>query len=77
LGRAANTATNDIGQGNFILALALNGLYVASAAKEQADKAMAIASSQISNTQNNNFYGCDQRAYPSSFGAGIIQTTIT
>jgi hypothetical protein len=59
------------------LAFALNQLYVASAAKQQADKAIAIVSSQTTNTQNATFYGCSQGAYPSSFGAGIVQSAIT
>lgn len=59
------------------LAFALNQLYVATAAKQQADKAIAIVEAQITNTQNTTFYGCSQGAYPSSFGAGIIQSAIT
>lgn len=58
------------------LALALNQLYVASAAKEQADKAMAIVSAQLAPSQETTFSGCVQGAFPSFFGSSQIVSTI-
>jgi predicted nucleic acid-binding Zn-ribbon protein len=81
LTKAANSAKNDLGQANMRFALALNQLYVAVAAKEQADKAMAFVSSQLTDSnspqngtifdqKSSSFLGCSQGAFPSSFGSG-------
>jgi len=56
----------------------MNNLYVAQAAKEQADKALLLASATETATKSGNityiFGGCDPSLYPSMFGTSRIKS---
>jgi hypothetical protein len=66
-----------LGEAKFNLNQALNNLYMAQAAKEQADKAVLIASiaesAPISGSTTYIFRGCEVGNYPSVFGSVIVK----
>jgi hypothetical protein len=68
-----------LGIAKFNLQQTLNNLYVAQAAKEQADKATAIVSAQTSFLPTESliaslFGGCDKKAYPTISGSAYVQS---
>jgi hypothetical protein len=71
-----NDAKNNLGVANFNLLQAMNSLLVAQAAKEQADKALALASAEaVKRDTGNNTYifsGCEIGAYPTFAGSARI-----
>lgn len=50
----------------------MNNLFVAQAAKEQADKQLLLASAQSVQLASLTFAGCNQGNYPSMFGTATI-----
>jgi hypothetical protein len=68
----AQKALNDVGEAKYKLTLALNKLFVAQAAKEQADKAINILYTQNS-ISDQPFAGCNQGSFPGMFGTGRVK----
>lgn len=68
-----------LGVAKFNLQQATNTLFVAQAAKEQADKLTAIITTQSStlpqsdSSEANHFEGCDQGAYPTMMGSTWVK----
>ena len=67
-----------MGTAGFDLVQAKNDLFVAQAAKEQADKATAVVSMQSATLPKNQssaskFGGCDPMAHPTMIGSGLVQ----
>lgn len=74
----------NLGVANFNLRQAMNNLFVAQAAKEVADKAMAIASAQSASSLNMLegestyiFEGCNEQVHPVITGTIPVSTLIT
>lgn len=69
-----DAAKNSLGVAKFNLNQAMNNLFVAQAAKEQADKATNLISAQASSTNSKpiTFGGCDAQTYPTIFGTSYV-----
>jgi hypothetical protein len=75
--RASKAAAgDDLGIANFNLRQATNSILVAQAAKEQADKAVAIVTAQLkqqdANPKTYIFSGCEAFSYPSYSGSATV-----
>ncbi len=77
-----NNAFIYLGQAKFNLTQAMNKLLVAQAVKAQADKALAIVSSQLNKLQSSTtnstfvFEGCQKGAYPSFSGSLVVSELV-
>ena len=69
-------AEEQLGVAKFKEQQAASQLYVAQSMKEQADKATAIITMQetaLNSSAEARFEGCDQQAYPSVVGSGLVR----